>query len=342
MTITISHTSAHGTLVEGTTRGDGSAQTLKTVVNPHTGRAGAWRWSRNLGNWYIPRSRDARPNVALIEATKTALETAGFEVHLDVDDTRRSTAEVEADAVDRQEQRVRALEAKATRTAEAAQAAAQRAHELSERMPLGQPILVDHYSAPAMTRAYEKIARASRASIESSAAAGDAAAKAKTASTTTSNRYSPGAIRRRLDKLSAELRRWERARDGHTRTLFVDGRGVRHVETTAAASGAYRDRAVEEIARLHDQIAYWQGELDQQAAGGAQLWDATTVRVNDRVRFWSTQWGVVRRVNAKTVSLAGRSGRLPYDQIREVQTASGQVVKIQAGQRVVVEDLDGE
>lgn len=335
MTITISHTAAQGTLVEGTARGDGSSQVLKTVINSHTGRSRAWQWSRNLGKWYVPRSRDARPNMALIEATETALKAAGFDVQTDIDESWRSTAEVEADAVARQERRVQGLDSKARRTAEVAAVAAQRAHDLSARMPLGQPILVDHHSAPAMTRAYEKIARASRTSAETSEIAANAAAKANAAKATTPSRYSAGVIRRRLDRLSADLRRWERARDGHTRTVFVDGNGVKHLETTSPAVGAYRDRALEEIRRLQDQITYWQAELDNAAAGGAQLWDATTVFVGDRIRFQSTRWAVVARVNAKTVSLESPSGRLPYGQIREVRTAADEVVTILNGKRVV-------
>ena len=77
------------TLVDGTSRGDGSAEVLKAVVNPYTGRAGAWRWSRNLVSWYVPRSRDTRANTALIDATKAALEAAGFTVDVEIDDTYR-------------------------------------------------------------------------------------------------------------------------------------------------------------------------------------------------------------------------------------------------------------
>ena len=86
MSLTITHTHAAGTLIDGTGRADGSAEVLKTVVNPYTGRAGAWRWSRNLGSWYVARSRDSRANTALVDATKAALEAAGFTVAVEIDD----------------------------------------------------------------------------------------------------------------------------------------------------------------------------------------------------------------------------------------------------------------
>ena len=47
--LTITHTAAEGTLIEGTSRADGTNHILKAC---------GWRWSRNLGAWYVPASRD--------------------------------------------------------------------------------------------------------------------------------------------------------------------------------------------------------------------------------------------------------------------------------------------
>ena len=195
-------------------------------------RAGAWRWSLNLGSWYVARSRDTRANTALIDATKAA--------------------EVEADAVARQEDRVAALGAKAERSAGAAYAAEDRARELAARMPLGQPILVGHHSEARIRKAYANIENASRASVAAYGEAKTAEARAVAASTTTAFRYSPGVIRRRIERLEADPRRCERARHGHTRTLFTDCRGVKQVETHGAAEGAHRERVLADIARLEN------------------------------------------------------------------------------------------
>jgi hypothetical protein len=337
MSLTITHTHAAGTLIDGTSRGDGSAEVLKTVVNPYTGRAGAWRWSRNLGSWYVARSRDTRANTALIDATKAALEAAGFTVHVEIDDACRPAAEVEADAVARQEDRVAALGAKAEHSAGAAYAAEDRARELADRMPLGQPILVGHHSEARMRKAYANIENASRASVAAYEEAKTAEARAAAASTTTAFRYSPGVIRRRIERLEADLRRCERARDGHTRTLFTDCRGVKQVETHGAAEGAHRERVLADIARLEDQIAFWNGELAKAADAGAQVWDAATVEVGDRIRYWGG-WDTVAKVNAKSVRLASRTGRLPFDQIKAVSTGDGRAVRIIDGARTIVDD----
>ena len=114
MTLTISHTAADGTLIDGTSRGDGSGDVLA---------AHGWRWFRSIGFWGIRSSRDRAPKVRLIELTAEALRASGFDVEIDIDSTARPTAEVEADRIDRQAARVEALELKAGRRSEQAESA---------------------------------------------------------------------------------------------------------------------------------------------------------------------------------------------------------------------------
>lgn len=337
MSLTIAHSHAEGTLIAGTSRGDGSAEVLKAVINPDTGRAGAWRWSRHLGSWYVARSRDTRANKRLIDATKAALEAAGFTVDVEIDDTYRSTAEVERAAVARQADRVAALSVKADRSATAADAAETRARQLAGQMPLGQPILVGHHSEGRMRKAYQNIENASRASVAAYQEAKTAEAKATAASNTTAFRYAPGVIRRRIERLEADLRRYERARDGHTRTLFTDAGGVKHVETHEPAEGAHRERVLQEIARLQDQIGYWRGELAKAVDAGAQVWDAGSLQVGDRIQYWGG-WDTIAKVNAKSIRLASRAGRLPFDQIKTVRASDGRDVRLVDGVRTVVDD----
>jgi len=135
--IRLIHTHAEGTLVDGTARGDGSAPVLK---------AHRFRWSRHLGSWYLPHTRDRMAQRRIIDNVRGALEAAGFAVAVDIDDAYRPTAEVEADRAQRMSERAAALDAKAERyeaSAEAAQAAADR---ISDAIPFGQPILVGHHS----------------------------------------------------------------------------------------------------------------------------------------------------------------------------------------------------
>ncbi|TEA09062.1 DUF3560 domain-containing protein [Mycobacteroides salmoniphilum] len=276
--------------------------------------------------------------MVLIEATKTALEAAGFVVTLQIDDTYRSTQDVEADRSVRQEARVAALSDKSERKSAAAAAAwAAEDRAVQALPPDGQPILIGHYSERRHRRAIERAHDATRRAIDATDEASAVAGRAEAAALTTRVRHSPDVIRRRIDRLEADLRRFERARDGHTRTLFSDSRGVKHVDTFEPATGDYRERVLTEIDRLTDQIAYWQGELAKAADSGAQLWSADTVLVGDRVRYWSNSWGTVARVNAKSVGLVERRGRLPYDQINAVADSAGRTIRLVAGARTVTE-----
>ena len=129
--LTINHTEAEGTMIDGTSRGDGTGEILK---------AQQWRWSRNLGAWYIPRSRDVAPKTARINATRAALEATGFNVTVTIRAGVRGMAESEADRAQRQADRVDALDAKVERKTAEEDAADRKAHELTNRYPMGQPI----------------------------------------------------------------------------------------------------------------------------------------------------------------------------------------------------------
>ena len=115
--IAITHIPTDGTILEGTTRGDGTNQLLKPLT---------WRWSRRLAVWYLPASRDSAPRTAVITGTAEKLRTAGHEVIVAIDGGHRDPAIVEADRAARQQVRADALADKAGRDAAAADAAQRR------------------------------------------------------------------------------------------------------------------------------------------------------------------------------------------------------------------------
>ena len=331
--LTISHTHAEGTLLNGTTRGDGSGDVLKRM-----GRG--WRWGRSIGCWYVTHSRDHRANQVLIANTKAALEAAGFEVEVDIYDAYRSTAEVEADKAERQAGRVEALEAKADRKDAAADAAWEADRRATEALPPGgEPIHVGHHSQRRHENAIAKSHRTIRRAIDASDAAEEAQRRAEAASRTTEHRYNPGVIRRCLDKLEADKRRFERARDGYTRQ-FRDGNGqVIMMEPHEPATGAYRERLEADIAHLTEDIAFWNAELVKAADTGAQLWDKTTIVVGDQV-YAVGSWHEVRRVNPKSITVPSIIGgswtdTIDYSKIKAVRDANGRKVSIRHGERSV-------
>ena len=109
--LTITHTPIDGTLIDGTTRGDGVGRVLK---------ASGWHWSSNLDSWYIPRSRDRQPDQTKIEATRASLEAEGFSVELAIEHGWRSTPDVESGQIAHEAARAGWLADKAERAAEQA------------------------------------------------------------------------------------------------------------------------------------------------------------------------------------------------------------------------------
>ena len=331
--LTITHTHADGTLIDGTSRGDGSAEILK---------AQRWRWSRNLGSWYVPQSRDRRAKRAQIAATAAALRTAGFTVEVDIDDTYRPTADVEADKVARQADRVVALDAKADRKAEDAEAAWAADAAATAALPaFGEPVKVGHHSEGRHRRALEKSWNAMGKAVQSERDAAAARGRADAAAMTTDSRYSPVTVARRIERLAAELRGLERSRDGYTRTLYTNSQtGQKYVEEHSAASGEYRERLLDEIEHTADELAYWQGVRAQQIeAGAVTSYSADVLTKGDQVLYVS-KWNEVIRVNKKSVTIHSTFGgswtdRVPYTEIRGLRDCDGRTVRIVDGVRVV-------
>lgn len=307
--LNITHTATEGTLIDGTSRGDGTADVLK---------AGGWRWSRTLGSWYVPQSRDRDAKTRIIHSTADRLRAAGYDVEVDIDNTSRPAEQVEADRIERQEQRAGTLDAKAERLAGRA-AAADAALDAMPRYPLGQPILVGHHSEGRMRRDLARLDRAMRTAIDATETAVEAAARADAAAATTRHRYNPLTVGNRIETLEADIRRLERARDGHTRTLFTRPDGTKEVDTFPATGGPYRDEIQRRINTLGDQVTYWRNVLKEAVeAGEVTLYDSTTVAAGDEVQVQGT-WYVVVRTNKRTVTLpTGYSWTqtVPYRHIR--------------------------
>ena len=337
-TLTITHTHAEGTLIDGTSRDDGSREILKTQ---------RWRWSRNLGSWYIPQSRDRRARIQQINSTAVALREAGFEVEVEIDDNYRPIADVEADKIARQEARVAALDAKADRRAETAEAAWDAERAAYNALPEGgEPIKLGHHSENRHRKSVEKAWDALGKAVTSEREAAAARGRADAAARTTDARYAPVTVARRIEKLAAELRGYERTRDGYSRTLFTNSQtGLKEVETHDPASGAHRERVLEEIERVADELAYWEGVRAQQLADGKVMPYSKDVVIKGDQIFYVGSWHDVVRVNAKSVTIRSIVGgswtdRAAYTEIRKLRNADGAAVRVVDGARVV-DDVDG-
>ncbi|WP_262338922.1 DUF3560 domain-containing protein [Gordonia sp. CNJ-863] len=191
--------------------------------------------------------------------------------------------------------------------------------------PGGEPIKVGHHSEGRHRRAIDRAHNALGKAVAADREADRAASRAESAARTTELRNSPVTVANRIDKLEAEQRADQRALDGHTRTLFTDGRGVKHTEKTTAATGEYRERLIARMAERAATITYWQGIRTAQIADGAAGdYSADTITAGDLVKIRHHGWTPVLRTNKKTVSVetpAPFGGRMirhtvPYAEIQ--------------------------
>lgn len=304
--LVITHTHEAGTLIDGTSRGDGTAEVLK---------ANGWRWGRSISAWYVPHSRDHLPKIGVIGRTKRALEAADFEVATELDSTHRPTAEVEAGKILRQANRVEALEQKAERKGDEDQAAWDRARQALDRLPEGgEPIHVGHHSEGRHRNAIAKADTAMRRSVEASESAALAQVRADVATHTTDGRYAPVTVANRIEKIATDMRDRQRRIDGYTHTFSST-----HSETTPAAAGERVLRLTAALDELADQLAYWKAvRAEQIATGKATGYTRDTIAKGDSVRIRG-QWREVVRTNQKTVSVTSDytwTNTAPYAEIQ--------------------------
>jgi predicted RNA methylase len=306
----IRHTHEDGTLVYGTSKGDGTAAILK---------ANRFRWFPSIKLWGVAQSRDHLAKRWQINAAADALREAGFKVRVEIDDTPRDVAEVKADRADRLDARYDRLATKAQRNAAEAEARRAAADRISERFADGQPILVGHHS--------ERGARADQKRIEGHDRAANAAyRKAEWASQAArvvgredARRERPDVVIRRIDKTEAELRQTQHYIDG-TRPAN-DWRGA-YGYNREPASGDWLEQLQARKTFLEHQLAADRVLLAEHEANGYVRLSRETVHKGDIV-FWSIirqSSATVTRVNPKTVSLDRRSypRTLPYEEIQKV------------------------
>ncbi len=311
--LTITHTHEAGTIIEGTAKGDGSAAILK---------ANRWRWGRSIGAWYVPNSRDRLPQDRIITSTAAALTAAGFELAtLQIDRTTRSTAEVEAAKIERQADRVAALEAKAERKATTADQLWEKHERDVARLPeFGEPIKIGHHSEQRHRNAIERAHNSARRGIDAHHDAEEAARRADAAAHTTRGRYSPVTVANRIEKIGADIRRIERQ---IVADVYDPETGYRPAtdEQKAKRAKSYAPKLDE----LRDQLTYWeQTRAEQIATGRATGYSADTVKKGDAVKIRGT-WYKVARANAKTVSVQtpySWTDRSPWAEVQDHRPAA--------------------
>ncbi|WP_367132744.1 MULTISPECIES: DUF3560 domain-containing protein [Streptomyces] len=282
--ITITHTRADGTLLEGSRKGDGVLELLR----PH-----GFRYFRSLGQLGIMRSRDRQAQHWKINGAASALRAAGWTVEIEIrEDTRRTFAEAEADRAERAADRAERFDGYADRAASSSNAAYRRSHEISDGIPMGQPILVGHHSERRARRDIDRMHDAMGKSIAEGKRAAHWADRSETAARYEEFRNNPPRTLRRIEKLKADLRRVEKWQAGKSAGGYT--RDIGNPETVAELNRRHEE--------LTEQITYWQQIIKMAEEDGFKVWSSADFKKGDFVRSHGTWWEVLR-VNKKSLTI---------------------------------------
>ncbi len=339
--ITITHTRADGTLLEGSRKGDG----VWELVRPHR-----FTWGRSLpGVLFIRQSRDKQADRWSIRHAAAALRKEGWTVEIDIDeDTRRTFAEAEQERYDRAAERADRFDDYASNAAARSNAAYAGVKAISDGIPMGQPILVGHHSERRARRDVERMDAGMRRSVDEGKKAEHYAGRAQAAEHYEAFRKNPPRTLRRIAKLEAELRGVERwlagkSNEGYTRSLTPD---------TVAELNRRK-------AELTEQIDHWRGIVAQAEADGFKVWSRDDFKKGDFVYYRGT-WYEVLRVNPKSVTIphihngVGRTvvrkgdGHLdwtwkaPYDEVSGRRTAEEQAAAEAPAEPIAEAAVDAE
>lgn len=273
--------SADGTLLHGTSHGD---RELIDLV-----KAQGFRWSRNLGAWFLPRAWSEPTRRGRVWALAAQL---GERLEVDVDEAtpQRSAAEREVETQARAAARADRLEERAGRASAEAEAQFASERKILDPIPFGQPILAGHHSQRRHERALEKAQRHLERGIDATKRAEAAAAGAERARRTAAGAESVVTIGNRIERVEAELRDVRRR---------LEGTGKAYTSHEKPAGGSYRVRLRRREAELVDQLEHDQAKL---AAAGGVTYSREIVAAGDLVRVRGI-WYPVVRVNAKSVSV---------------------------------------
>ncbi|MFJ3097899.1 DUF3560 domain-containing protein [Streptomyces hydrogenans] len=263
--IVIRHTHEDGTVVEGSSKGDGIWEALKKLGWTYRRTPGIFiRGSRlkNADRWKINKAADA---VRALNLTVAVV----IEENLSFAEREEARAEAADDRAERYADR-------STNAAASSKAAYDRSSQIAERFHMGQPIIVGHYSEKGARRDQERMHNSMRKSINEDKRATYWAERAGAAEHYEAYRNNPGRTLRRIDKLEASLRKVRREWTG--------------IELERRAG------------ELEEEIAYWKGIIAKAEADGFKVWGRADFAKGDFVRSRGT-WSEVLRVNAKSVTI---------------------------------------
>lgn len=157
------------------------------------------------------------------------------------------------------------------------------AQQTADMIPLGQPILVGHYSERRHRRDIERMQANTSAGFEHQRKAQEHARRAEGIRRWEEERLTAPVTIRRIAKLEAEARRIARAIDGWV----------------GEDRGDWWNHLVARGVAIGEELDYWRQHLARLEAEGVKLWGPADFTVGDRVLC--PHPGTVVKVNAKTL-----------------------------------------
>ncbi|MFJ9188741.1 DUF3560 domain-containing protein [Streptomyces anulatus] len=309
--ITIRHTRSEGTLIEGSSKGDG----VYEIVRPH-----GFRYFPSIEQIGIPGSRDRTARKGKIKGAATALREAGFEVAtITTEDDRRPVEEVEAERNKRSEARSAHYAEQADRAQASSDHLDEQARQRRAAVPPGQPTMPGHHSYKADIRSRSRTHRMEGKAIEEGRRAAYLAGKAQAAESYQQHRNDPAVTLRRIAGLETQLRRIHKWLKGQS------------------AGGCKRSLSPESVAEMRreeeetaEQLTYWRTVVAQAEADGFTVYGPSHFGKGDYAQI-DGRWYEVLRVNTKSLTVPGGpdvrpvisnanrayswDDRKPYDQV---------------------------
>ncbi|MGW6391180.1 DUF3560 domain-containing protein [Streptomyces sp. NPDC055103] len=289
--ITIKHTRAEGTLIQGSEPGDGVLEAL----NPW-----GFRYARSVGFVYLRGSRDRTADTRRIQGAKATLEAAGHTVTLDIDETaRRPFGQAEAERYERAGVRTERFDARADRLQKSSDEKWKLGRQLAASYQ-GEPVKIDHYSAGRHMRDLERAHTLAGQSVAEQQEANRYRGRADSAVYYEEGRKHPGATQRRLDRLNADRRRVEREMERVVRTAEGCAEAGNPLDPELIAGHLVKLDA--DHADLCDQIAHWDAHLLEVQAAGVKIWGKDDFTPGDYAQL-GDRWYLVLRANAKSLTV---------------------------------------
>lgn len=252
---------------------------------PHHGelKSRGWRWSRNMGAWYLPSSRgqSAEQYRAKIEDTARALRDCGLTVTTSIHDeipTVDDVAALEESKLERAANRAEGLSAASDRAATRAEQRFAAVDATLDMIPPGQPVLMGHHSQRRHQNDLARMDRNMHKGVEAAAEAREFERRSRAAEHTAAG-PTAGLRRRRIERLEADERRLLRVtphNEGHRNDLNA------RLATVQA-----------QLTHERNQLQIMEDTDDKDRPVGPD-----DFKVGDRVRR-----GTVRRVNRKSLTI---------------------------------------